>query len=371
MSPSISSLKRSIDLDFAREVLTGSRPAGMASRVAALQEQTFGADAVEPESLPELDARDVDPDTFLAATRRLTRPVVIRGFMKDAPAVRRWTSAFLTERCGHVECMPTGLVDKPGTRSAFEAREPEPLARIMPRILAGEPLYMSASAEVFTAEPSMVSDLDLGRLQRRLTGTGGLFDELVNTQLFLGSQEVWTSLHNAAGGNIFVQLHGRKHWTLIDPCYTQALFPVPARPFQYCVSGMHGFEARRRAGEDPGVLARVPRFEVVLEPGDVLYNTPWFWHEVRNLDPYTLGCAVRHVPQPLRHRPGWRNQFLLTALSGYPSRRAQMVAVVLAARLLGRPLDMLALSNAGTTRRVQRSFREAQALREAEEARAV
>ena len=35
--------------------------------------------------------------------------------------------------------------------------------------------------------------------------------------------------------------------------------------------------------------ANLPRLEVILEPGDVLFNAPWWWHTVENLDDLTVG----------------------------------------------------------------------------------
>lgn len=49
---------------------------------------------------------------------------------------------------------------------------------------------------------------------------------------------------------------------------------MPARPFTYCLSA---FGARGSTDSD-SPIARLPRFEVTLEPGDLLYNAPWWWH---------------------------------------------------------------------------------------------
>jgi hypothetical protein len=41
-----------------------------------------------------------------------------------------------------------------------------------------------------------------------------------------------------------------------------------------------------------------PRFEVVLKPGDVLYNPPWYWHRIRNESSPTIGSASRWLILP-------------------------------------------------------------------------
>ena len=293
--------------------------------------------------------------TLLEASAGLTHPVLIRGLMRGNQAVRHWSAEYLETRCGDVSVMAMGVPCDETARAAFRIKEEMPLRAFLKR-MADERIYLSASTEMFAECPELVDELDLEQISRTLLDGGGFFDELVNTQFFIGAQHVYTSLHCAPGGNVFLQVRGRKKWTLIDPVYTAALHPLPARPFQYAMSGLGGFETRRRKGQPLGVLERLPRFEVTLEPGDVLYNTPWWWHEVQNLDPFTVGCAIRHVPQPGR-AANWRNHLLMTLLSTYPKRRMQMLALVGLSRLRGRDLELLKLSNAGTSRRVHESFR--------------
>lgn len=354
MAHSARALRRMILQDFASEVITGRRPRRTADLVTELHSHVWPTEQA-PKALPELDAATVTPASFAEATRGLTHPVLIRGFMKHIGAVTRWNGDYLSEKCGDTPFLAMGPTDTSDARAAYEVKEQLALRDFIAR-MADEPLYVSASTELFAQHPDMLDALDLERIQERLTGRG-LFDELVNTQLFMGSPQVWTSLHCAPAGNVFVQLQGRKKWVLIDPAYSAAMHPLPPRPFQYAMSALGGFQTMRRLGKEPGILANIPRYETILEPGDVLYNTPWWWHEVENLDPLTLGCAIRHAPQPGRYGANWKNNLLFTSLSNYPVRRGQMVAMVLAARALGRPLDMLEIANAGTSRRVHQSFR--------------
>ena len=63
---------------------------------------------------------------------------------------------------------------------------------------------------------------------------------------------------------------------------------MPAHPFIY--SDVYYDPSDPERGQ---FTRRLPTFEVTLEPGDVLFNGPWWWHYVANPDGFTVGCAVR------------------------------------------------------------------------------
>jgi hypothetical protein len=42
-------------------------------------------------------------------------------------------------------------------------------------------------------------------------------------------------------------------------------------------------------------FSRATRYEVELEPGDVLFSPPWWWHDVRNTTEETIGLATRWI----------------------------------------------------------------------------
>lgn len=159
------------------------------------------------------------------------------------------------------------------------------------------------------------------------------------------------------GGNFFLQIAGRKRWTVVDPRWTAWLHPVNGRPFQYCNSAFGGYRAGHylALGEDNPIL-HVPHAEVVLEPGDLLYNAPWWWHEVENLDDFTVGCAVRHVPRPFRPSPSWSNHRLFSLTSTYPAMRALTYAHFLHARVTGSTRPVRDTINAMLVKMLYRSL---------------
>lgn len=305
-----------------------------------------------PEPLAELLPCDHDREHFLAASEGFCRPVVLRGFARDAPAVKRWSLDFLRARLGPHPCAVL-LLDEQVRARDWDV--PAPLVHMsfdeyFDRMTT-EPLYLNSSTKVATCCPELMDDLQLERIRETFCEPGASWDELVLTNFFIGSSQVFSALHSAPAGNFFLNIAGRKRWLLTDPRHSLMLHPITKPPFQYYRSAFGGYRAWREQHDEGGpgeILWRLPRYEVVLEPGDLLYNAPWWWHEVYNLDPLTVGVAVRRVPQPLSPSPSWRNHPIFTLTSLYPAGQAVALGHYLYQRLSGdtRPLrDLINLAN--------------------------
>ena len=82
-----------------------------------------------------------------------------------------------------------------------------------------------------------------------------------------------TDLHCEPIGNVAVQLHGSKQWTLIDPRQSTLLKPSVSR---------HGraFYYSNINPLDPKALANVRHYKVITRAGDGLWVPPWMWHRV-------------------------------------------------------------------------------------------
>lgn len=81
-----------------------------------------------------------------------------------------------------------------------------------------------------------------------------------------------TDLHCEPIANVAIQILGRKKWTLVDPQHSFMLRPAHSpdgRAYVY-------------ASIDPAdpAIGAVPRFEVEVQPGDLLYLPTWWWHRV-------------------------------------------------------------------------------------------
>lgn len=275
----------------------------------------------DADPLPELEA-SASREDFLRASDNLHRPVVLRGFAADSPAVRTWSEARLRREVGEVDCHV--FVQDASSRAQSWNRGTELVSMSFAEYLdrrLDEPLYLNNSTELFVAREDLVEELPAQAIRDRLHTPGSRWDELVTSNLFIGARHVFSSVHCAYGGNFFVEVSGRKKWVFLHPRYGPHLHAIPGRPFQYLKSAHGGTRAQQERGE-VSLVHRLPRFEVVLEPGDLLYNPPWWWHEVDNLDDFTIGTALRHVPPPLQGSPSWDNHAVWSALSTWP--RAQL-----------------------------------------------
>ncbi len=293
----------------------------------------------DPCPVSGLSADEADFARFFDLSAGYRRPVVIRGFGRDTEAVKRWSAEHLVERLGSTPCTVVEMDD------AAMAR-PHDSKRVLHRLpfdefvrrMREEPLYLHNSSE-FAEVSGLLDGLGIERINSRLCDPESTWDEIFASNLFVGTERVYSNLHCAPGGNFFLQIAGRKTWTLVDPALSPYLCPLTARPFNHCLSIYGSYHAQ----SDDCPIWRLPRQTVTLEPGDLLYNPPWWWHEVINHGD-TIGCALRHVPRPFDRSPTWANHPLFSALSIFP-RLWALSAVDYARHRLGGRGSMRAIVN--------------------------
>ena len=109
----------------------------------------------------------------------------------------------------------------------------------------------------------------------------------VHTNIWLGPAGTVSPLHHDPKHNCLVQVMGKKFVQVFAPEETPRLYPHET-PMLHNTSQVDA--------ERPD-LARFPEFaaarhqEVVLEPGDLLYMPPGWWHYVRSL---SVSCSVSY-----------------------------------------------------------------------------
>ena len=106
------------------------------------------------------------------------------------------------------------------------------------------------------------------------------------SQLFFGGKGTGTTFHCAMKSNFFFNIKGRKKWTFIDPKYSKYMKGALSNSALFVVSKHDYFKNK-------SLLDNVPKYEIILEEGDVLFNPCWWWHCVENLSKYTIGVANR------------------------------------------------------------------------------
>jgi hypothetical protein len=98
-----------------------------------------------------------------------------------------------------------------------------------------------------------------------------------------------THLHFDQDYNVFVQMVGRKRFTLFAPSQTPFLHPYPRA---------HPLWHKSRLDFDRPDLMRFPDYvharsqEVELGPGDMLYVPPYYWHQVETLTTPSISLST-------------------------------------------------------------------------------
>jgi len=225
-----------------------------------------------------VDASEFSVSRLREMSHNFQRPVVVRGLFADVPAVKRWSPEFFAEQAGDTVVQ---VVDQQSdTVHDMRLRD----------FLEGhDGLYLKFWPELFRAHPQFVDDLAFDRVFPEWIGGPGSRFNPFTAEFFMGRGVdaergiAGTPLHCAPHANLFVEIYGRKTWTLIDPKHTLLLRPVLQET--YGVSALTPSQLAER---------ELPRYSVTLEPGDALFNPPWFWHQVQN-DGFCIGIASRDV----------------------------------------------------------------------------
>lgn len=258
-------------------------------------------------------------DEFLR-TYRGRLPVVVSGAAAHSRAVRLWDPAYLATRCGqaalelYVNVYESDAIARRYEGARQRRTDLASLVHALARGEAGAGYLFNTEAAVFRVN-ARDPDLAVGRGKAANPGLAALAEDfalpefvperdLVYAALFLGSSRDKSPLHYDLGGEgkVMVQVRGQKNVVLFPPdqvrsFYLRGLFEPAQYPFD------HTFVARA----DPRApdFARFPELasarglEAVLEPGDVLYWPPFWFHDFANLsDPTFAAVAVLEELRP-------------------------------------------------------------------------
>ena len=210
-------------------------------------------------------------------------PVILQGKAKDWKCVKDWSMTWLRENYGSDE---VSIFD-PLASSSSEVRydvEVTDLSAVLDAIESGDNSKYSRFNRLLYDHPELVHDFDWEWLQH----TRSSWSSGKTYQVFIGGKGTRTSLHCAGEHNLFTQVEGRKHWHLIEPSADIWLDPPITRtPYFYSMFDPASVDYDRYPGME---YAQV--WECSLEPGDVLFNPPFWWHQVTNITP-SIGVGFR------------------------------------------------------------------------------
>lgn len=279
----------------------------------SLSGNTLDGNKLNTIPLPEISADQINPILFRELTKNKTCPLVIRGLIKNSPAVKKWSADYFIHNYGQTEIITLqNNEEKARAYTSFNQNIDGDYMSIKESITnmtsSNGKFYINNVTEIFQRHPELADDLDLNHLHAIDSSIDQ--ESWLKINLFMGGPGSGSSLHCAVAGNFFHNIHGKKKWILIDPKYTPFLKSTPAKDFGFVISGydLENLEDIREWNQ------KIPKYEVLLESGDVLFVPPWWWHYVHNESDFTIACAVRD------HTVYWQsleNNLTFTLMSPY------------------------------------------------------
>lgn len=207
------------------------------------------------------------------------RPVILTGAIENWPARRSWSFDHMISRIGDKEVVVTWLGDQEchSGESFFRERKrcPMPFSEFMRRIRAGERYYLDQVAlDVISPELAR----DLGPLPYYPPLRGKL--SLLPTVIWIGPGSTVSPAHFDPPHNLFVQLVGRKRFTVFPASQFENLYlpsELPSRNISRVDIVKPDYD------RFPLFRGATP-FEGTVGPGEVLFLPRRWVHYLRALD---------------------------------------------------------------------------------------
>jgi len=243
--------------------------------------------------IPRVDASKITPQEFYEKYVKSPHPVIFTGLNKDSGAVKKWCNLEYFEKYKDAIAPVTETGESPDVERLKFGDYLAWVKRNINTELAEreDPKYLANFANLFNWHPELVDDLDVKKMAKWLGPTN---NELIGCHFFLGLKDTATPFHCANTMNWFVQVLGKKKWTFVHPEHTMMIYPIYTHDVFYTGSMMEYPEPEQEIMDmDFPLWKYCPRYEAILEPGDVLLNPSWYWHRIQNVSQVTIGCATR------------------------------------------------------------------------------
>lgn len=259
------------------------------SRVHSKLLENINENPPEIRDIPHISIEDINP-TSLPELLSCDFPVVIKGVYKDSAAVQQWSLDFLKTHYGQslVPCVEYFFKDD-DTEPYYNRHDllETTLENAIEMMREGDRKYTVGCASLFDQHPQLLAQIDIGKIERS-------FDcEVVRPEFFIGSTQNLSYYHCAPAANIFNQIHGEKEWIFVAPWHGAWMYPNVGhrKSGVYFASPVITSQQAKDSSQYP-LYEKIPKFRAKVSPGDILYNPPWWWHEVSNLSE-SIGVAMR------------------------------------------------------------------------------
>ncbi len=264
---------------FERDLLRNERVVGKLRRrhVNALTRALADRAPGKIEQVPVLD--DPDPELIEREFIRKRLPVVLKGAAKNWPAAKQWSFDYFKTNYSDT---PISIAEenfsrmKSGTGYTIKLTQYS-MSQFTEQVQAGASIYLKF-LPVFKYHPELREHLDMADMTR--WSSGRVPKSEITNEFYMGGPGTVTHLHTERSDIFHACFVGRKRWRLYAPSQTRFLYPIPARTL-FIASEVDFLS------DDYSVhpwFRYANGYDVVLDPGDVLYLPSYYWHAVENLE---------------------------------------------------------------------------------------
>lgn len=246
---------------------------------------------------------NLSPESFVTQYLKKSQPVILKGAAKDWTCVKKWSLSFFKENYGDHE---TPIMDNNNKGSYFNV-ETMKFSNYIDGIAKGDTRKYMRFGNLLHLFPEIKKDFDTDLIKKH-RGPFSLGD---NAGVFMGAKGSSTALHAAPPQNFFVQVTGVKRWRIYHADSDPMLRANVDRATYYTTD----FDPYNPDFIKYPAAEFLDYYEFDLEPGDILYNPPSFWHHVTNLEP-SIGVGFRWM-NPLCFKTNF-SQMLLFFLALNP-----------------------------------------------------
>jgi hypothetical protein len=199
-------------------------------------------------------------------------PLLFKGAAKDWECTQKWSKEFFQKYYANQEVILVG--SKGLTNKEHQNKfKKETLGEFIESATQDVKNYLRFS-RIIDTDPTLRSHINVSWLEKfksKLSKGGNLY-------MFMGEGGSKTDMHAAMIQSLFIQVQGRKKWT-IYPANERIFVDTYAdrRPYYYT-------DANPNDENDPKypLLKYAKKYVITLDPGDVLWFPTFYWHYVEN-----------------------------------------------------------------------------------------
>lgn len=248
--------------------------------------------------------RDISPAEFSHRYFKKGVPLVFEGAATQWPCMKKWTLEFFQQQHGAETIM---VLPSARTMNGFEGtREDEEtelksFGELIENMKGDDARYIRFST-IIEDRPELLADLEFPWISERF-GPASIGHRAYT---FIGPKDSRTRLHADFPPNLFVQIQGKKHWILYPPKSRAIIDPLLERS---ALSYTTNLQVRPPLEPEDSISHHMDCYETELQPGDILFNPPYMWHDVLNITD-SIGASVRWLSPGIHYRASWVMQIL-------------------------------------------------------------